>query len=78
MTTAACLPIFHRFVCSARRVILQNDSFVMCPTRTRGQVCPWKDHLYDVEREGGFAGEVLFCVFQDDRDKSYRVQVETE
>ncbi|GLC55870.1 hypothetical protein PLESTB_001038000 [Pleodorina starrii] len=38
------------------------------------EFCPWKDHLYDLEKEGGFPGEVLFCVFQDDRDKSYRVQ----
>ncbi|PNH03653.1 hypothetical protein TSOC_010264 [Tetrabaena socialis] len=36
--------------------------------------CPWKDHLYDLEKEGGFVGELLFCVYQDDRDKSYRVQ----
>ncbi|KXZ50644.1 hypothetical protein GPECTOR_15g328 [Gonium pectorale] len=38
------------------------------------EYCPWKDHLYDLEKEGGFVGDVLFVVYQDDRDKSYRVQ----
>ncbi|PNW87344.1 hypothetical protein CHLRE_02g118900v5 [Chlamydomonas reinhardtii] len=38
------------------------------------EYCPWKDHLYDLERESGCVGEVLYCVYQDDRDKSYRVQ----
>lgn len=38
------------------------------------QVCPWKEHLYALEEEAGIAGQVLFCVFQDDRDNSYRVQ----
>ncbi len=42
---------------------------------TPPQFCPWKDHLYDLEKEGGFEGQLLFCVYQDDRDKSYRVQV---
>ncbi|GLI62654.1 hypothetical protein VaNZ11_005327 [Volvox africanus] len=38
------------------------------------ECCPWKEHLYELEREGGFVGELLFVVFQDDRDMSYRVQ----
>lgn len=27
--------------------------------------CPWKEHLYDVERELGLVGEVLFVLFAD-------------
>ncbi|KAG2483936.1 hypothetical protein HYH03_017256 [Edaphochlamys debaryana] len=38
------------------------------------EYCPWKDHLYDLEKEHGIEGQLLFCVYQDDRDKSYRVQ----
>lgn len=45
------------------------------PAYRSPQYCPWKDHLYDLERESGCVGEVLYCVYQDDRDKSYRVQV---
>ncbi|GFR46719.1 hypothetical protein Agub_g8342, partial [Astrephomene gubernaculifera] len=38
------------------------------------EYCPWKEHLYELEKEVGCVGELLFCVYQDDRDKSYRVQ----
>ncbi|EFJ43254.1 hypothetical protein VOLCADRAFT_83324 [Volvox carteri f. nagariensis] len=38
------------------------------------EFCPWKDHLYNLEEEGGFVGELLYAIFQDERDKTYRVQ----
>ena len=46
-----------------------------CVRRHAPQYCPWKDHLYDLEKDTGCVGQVLFCVYQDERDKSYRVQV---
>ena len=35
--------------------------------------CPWKEHLYDLEREQGIEGEILFCLFEDDANKTWRV-----
>lgn len=33
------------------------------------QFCPWKEHLYEVEKEMGSEGEILFVLFRDSTDK---------
>eukprot|EP00877_Chromochloris_zofingiensis_P002389 jgi/Chrzof1/12150/Cz06g22300.t1 len=37
-------------------------------------VAPWKEHLYDLEQELDVIKPILFCLYEDDRDKSWRVQ----
>jgi uncharacterized UPF0160 family protein len=36
--------------------------------------CPWKEHLYQLEQELGIEGQVLFCLYEDDREKKWRIQ----
>ncbi|SCW04309.1 LAFE_0H10704g1_1 [Lachancea fermentati] len=33
------------------------------------QFCPWKEHLYEVEKELGIAGQILFVLFEDSSGK---------
>lgn len=35
---------------------------------------PWKDHLFDIEREEGATGELLYVVYKDMTGRSWRVQ----
>lgn len=35
---------------------------------------PWKDHLYDIEREEGVAGQVLYVLYKDMTGRSWRLQ----
>lgn len=35
---------------------------------------PWKEHLYDLEREEGVEGKVLYVVYKDMTGRSWRVQ----
>lgn len=39
--------------------------------------CPWKSHLYELEKEQGCEGRTLYVVYEDDRDGSWRLQVRT-
>jgi uncharacterized UPF0160 family protein len=39
------------------------------------QACPWKSHLYDLEKEHDKDGAVKFVLFKDDREGKWRVQV---
>jgi uncharacterized UPF0160 family protein len=36
--------------------------------------CPWKSHIYELEKEYGCEGRTLFVVYEDDRDGSWRIQ----
>mmetsp|Transcript_5140 Transcript_5140/g.11186 ORF Transcript_5140/g.11186 Transcript_5140/m.11186 type:complete len:387 (+) Transcript_5140:10-1170(+) len=36
--------------------------------------CPWKEHLYDLEKELGVEAPILFCLYEDDREKKWRIQ----
>lgn len=36
--------------------------------------CPWKEHLHQLEEELGCQGQVLYVVYEDDREKKWRVQ----
>lgn len=36
--------------------------------------CPWKEHLYVLEREAGIEGQVIYVVYEDEREKKWRVQ----
>lgn len=36
--------------------------------------CPWKEHLHQLEQELGCPGEVLYVLYQDEREGSWRVQ----
>lgn len=36
--------------------------------------CPWKEHLYELEVEMGIQGAVLYCLYEDDREKKWRIQ----
>lgn len=36
--------------------------------------CPWKSHIYELERELGCEGRTQLVVYEDDRDGSWRVQ----
>ncbi|EIE18778.1 metal-dependent protein hydrolase [Coccomyxa subellipsoidea C-169] len=38
------------------------------------RVCPWKEHLYDLEQELALDKPLKFCIYEDDRAKSWRVQ----
>jgi uncharacterized UPF0160 family protein len=42
-----------------------------------GLVPPWKDHLYDIERERGIAGRILFVLLPDDK-ANWRVMCVSE
>ena len=37
-------------------------------------VCPWKEHLYQLEEEMKIAKPILFCIYKDDRENKWRVQ----
>ena len=37
-------------------------------------VCPWKEHLYQLEEEMKIAKPVLFCIYHDDKENKWRVQ----
>jgi len=45
-----------------------------CQIMRLDTVCPWKEHLYDLENEMGLAKPVLFCLFEDTREKKWRIQ----
>ncbi|KAL6784430.1 MYG1 [Auxenochlorella protothecoides x Auxenochlorella symbiontica] len=36
--------------------------------------CPWKEHLYDLEAEQGIEGQILYVLYEDDREKKWRIQ----
>lgn len=36
--------------------------------------CPWKEHLHVLEKEAGAEGEVLYVLYEDDREKKWRIQ----
>lgn len=36
--------------------------------------CPWKAHLYQLEKESGCEGRTQYVVYEDDRDGSWRLQ----
>jgi len=36
--------------------------------------CPWKEHLYDLEAELGVQPPILYCLYEDDREKKWRIQ----
>lgn len=36
--------------------------------------CPWKDHLHQLEAEEGAAGTIKYVIYEDDREKKWRVQ----
>jgi len=37
------------------------------------QFCPYKEHLFELEQEQGIAGEILYVLFEDETNKSWRV-----
>ena len=37
--------------------------------------CPWKSHIYQLETELGLEGKVKFVLYEDEREKKWRVQV---
>ncbi|GMH34452.1 hypothetical protein BSKO_02286 [Bryopsis sp. KO-2023] len=36
--------------------------------------CPWKSHLYELENEMELEKPILFCLYEDGREKKWRVQ----
>ena len=40
--------------------------------------CPWKDHLYSLESEMGVEEPLLYCLFEDDREKKWRITCVSE
>ena len=36
-------------------------------------ICPYKEHLFELEAEQDLSGQVLFTIFQDSTNKSWRV-----
>jgi uncharacterized UPF0160 family protein len=44
----------------------------------KGVVPPWKDHLYDIERENDAAGQILYVIFPDGKGSSHRVMCVSE
>ncbi|KAK2080872.1 hypothetical protein QBZ16_000726 [Prototheca wickerhamii] len=36
--------------------------------------CPWKEHLYGLEREQEIEGQILYVLYEDDRAKTWRIQ----
>eukprot|EP01026_Neomeris_dumetosa_P050406 TRINITY_DN441_c0_g1_i3.p3 TRINITY_DN441_c0_g1~~TRINITY_DN441_c0_g1_i3.p3 ORF type:complete len:332 (-),score=58.44 TRINITY_DN441_c0_g1_i3:288-1283(-) len=39
-----------------------------------GKFVPWKDHLFELEKEMGLEGQIKYCVYEDDRENKWRVQ----
>lgn len=37
--------------------------------------CPWKSHLFQIEKEQNCEGRTIYVVYEDDRDGSWRLQV---
>jgi len=40
--------------------------------------CPWKDHLYTLESELSISGFLLYCLFEDDRERKWRITCVSE
>ena len=38
------------------------------------QACPWKSHIYDLEKAAGIPGKIKFVVYEDEHEKKWRVQ----
>ena len=36
--------------------------------------CPWKEHLHSLEAEAGAAGQVLYVLYEDEREHKWRIQ----
>ena len=36
--------------------------------------CPWKGHLHQLEEELGVSGEVKYILYEDEREKKWRIQ----
>jgi len=36
--------------------------------------CPWKEHLYQLEVELGITGQVKYVLYEDEREKKWRIQ----
>ena len=36
--------------------------------------CPWKSHVYKIEKEIGKPGKMLYVIYQDESSKQFRVQ----
>lgn len=36
--------------------------------------CPWKEHLFQIEKEEGATGTIKYVIYEDDREKKWRVQ----
>eukprot|EP00983_Pelagomonas_calceolata_P077020 1153689-Pelagomonas_calceolata.AAC.4 len=36
--------------------------------------CPWKDHMYNLEKEMGVEKPILYCLYEDEREKKWRIQ----
>jgi uncharacterized UPF0160 family protein len=43
-----------------------------------GQACPWKSHLYDLEKAACNPGQVKFVLFEDEREHKWRVHAVNE
>ena len=35
--------------------------------------CPWKEHFFELEKEQNIEGQILFCLFEDATNGSWRV-----
>eukprot|EP01024_Parvocaulis_polyphysoides_P010503 TRINITY_DN13592_c1_g4_i2.p1 TRINITY_DN13592_c1_g4~~TRINITY_DN13592_c1_g4_i2.p1 ORF type:complete len:334 (-),score=61.10 TRINITY_DN13592_c1_g4_i2:536-1537(-) len=35
---------------------------------------PWKEHLFELEKEMGIEGELKYCLYEDDREHKWRIQ----
>ena len=65
---------------------LPARAFVLADLQARKQVhptgeimrlnnyCPWKEHLYQLETEVGATGEVKYVLYEDEREKKWRIQ----
>ncbi|KAG1677809.1 hypothetical protein FOA52_008573 [Chlamydomonas sp. UWO 241] len=49
-----------------------------CQIMRLNTVCPWKEHLYELEKEMELEKLVLFCLFEDTREHKWRIQAVSE
>jgi len=36
--------------------------------------CPWKEHLFELEEKLGFDGKILYVLYEDRNEKTWRIQ----
>ena len=62
------------------RSIVESDLKSRFESHASGKImilnsfCPWKEHLFDLENESTSNDKLLYVIYEDDREKAWRIQ----